>query len=174
MPDAHESCRNAPSQPHKCSRFTVYIKPSGKTQECICFLARKFTEMVRTVSTRANWAGILRRGAGAQADRDSRGTHGERLSADFSRSAFISGRGRWPAFSSVVDRVAAGLSPRCYWPKLVRRRREWKPPRRPDPDSTVEIGLDIPCLERNIVRRNRMAARCRSSWLIAGRKGHYR
>src|SRR5215471_11752330 len=72
MPDAHESCRNAPSQPHKCSRFTVYIKPSGKTQECICFLARKFTEVVRTVSTRANWAGILRRGAGAQAD----GIHG--------------------------------------------------------------------------------------------------
>jgi len=26
MPDAHESCRKAPSQPHKCSRFILYSR----------------------------------------------------------------------------------------------------------------------------------------------------
>ena len=47
MPDAHESCRKAPSQPHNCSRFIVYTKPCGKAQGGICLFARKFTRMVR-------------------------------------------------------------------------------------------------------------------------------
>jgi hypothetical protein len=47
MPDAHESCRKAPSQPHNCSRFIVYTKPSGKAQEAIAFFARKFTGLVQ-------------------------------------------------------------------------------------------------------------------------------
>jgi len=46
MPDAHESCRKAPSQPHNCSRFIVYTKPSGKAQEAIAFFPRKFTGLV--------------------------------------------------------------------------------------------------------------------------------
>jgi len=46
MPDAHESCRKAPSQPHNCSRFIVYTKPCAKAQGGICFFARKFTGMV--------------------------------------------------------------------------------------------------------------------------------
>src|SRR5215472_5284370 len=47
MPDAHESCRNAPSQPHNCSRFIFYSNEYGKVQEAIDFFARKFTGLVR-------------------------------------------------------------------------------------------------------------------------------
>jgi len=47
MPDAHESCRNAPSQPHKCSRFIVYTKAYEKAQGAICFFDGELTAMVR-------------------------------------------------------------------------------------------------------------------------------
>ena len=43
MPDAHESCRNAPSQPHKCSRFIVYTNPRKKVQALIDFSEGLFT-----------------------------------------------------------------------------------------------------------------------------------
>ena len=46
MPDAHESCRNAPDQPHNCSRFIVYSKECAKAQGAFEIFARKFTELV--------------------------------------------------------------------------------------------------------------------------------
>ena len=46
MPDAHESCRKAPSQPHNCSRFIVYTNPCKKVQALIDFFAGFFTERV--------------------------------------------------------------------------------------------------------------------------------
>jgi hypothetical protein len=46
MPDAHESCRNAPDQPHACSRFIVYNKEFTKAQEGIQIFAGKFTDLV--------------------------------------------------------------------------------------------------------------------------------
>src|SRR5499427_2330844 len=47
MPDAPESCRKAPSQPHNCSRFIVYSKPRKKVQALIDFFAEMFTGRVQ-------------------------------------------------------------------------------------------------------------------------------
>lgn len=46
LPDAHESCRKTPSQPHACSRFIVYSKECRKVQAPIQIFAGKFMEMV--------------------------------------------------------------------------------------------------------------------------------
>ena len=46
MPDAHESCTNAPSQPHNCSRFIVYTNLFPKVQALIDFSAGLFTGRV--------------------------------------------------------------------------------------------------------------------------------
>src|SRR5579872_1375876 len=50
MPDAHESCRKAPSQPHKCSRFIVYTNPQEKAQALIDFFVGMFTGRVHPPS----------------------------------------------------------------------------------------------------------------------------
>src|SRR5579863_2131759 len=52
MPDAHESCRKAPSQPHKCSRFIVYSRGRPKSARGKIWERRKVYEVGSGVVSR--------------------------------------------------------------------------------------------------------------------------
>ncbi len=125
MPDAHESCRNAPSQPHKCSRFIVYTNPRKKVQALIDFSVGMFIGRVHEASLVSERVSAGTRGFFRSSGADSvilHTTHGLRPWAAFFRR-FAAGAER-PQKASIPREVIGSEIFGCSGCLILRSRFE--------------------------------------------------